>query len=1066
MRKLFVSLLAILLLSGSTACSTATSTPAPSISPLPSATPTTIGATATPTVPPSPTPTPTPTPTIPPPPPLSQPLYPETWLQNPNYGAAAPEQGLVLRLRRGYTFTADLSPAGDELALARLYGVYLCPLPQDPQGGTPLSCRAYLDHQGLPVVQVRYSPTGRTLATLDPRGNVRLWDLQHPDAPPQVLPLFPERADKEIWSPIGGLAFSPDGRYLAAADGFRLALWDLEAGQAIPLGAPVNLPDPVDSPKWHSVAFASDGRLAAGTWGGQWLILDPSQPQESLQLFPASRDEAILDLTFTPQEDVLLLYRDDFLRRVSPQTGQLLAESKAPFNYPLLSRFRIVGGQSNLSGMIPRGFGPHPFLDDRLVLPTGEGSLLFLSLQNLQLDHALQRPQAPLYFAESVFASWTPDGQRLVGVWGDGTVVVWQASDEQVVGYTKGKSEVGQGVSFDPLGRQMSAGVYGSTLSGLIWSLPDNQIRDGAGGHRAYSSDGCFQASYHYNRSEVLDIYLACRWPPTQDPTLKLEGTPFDTFPLPPLFLDPYPWVALVTDEGQPVQIFSLQDGTHLKTLQDGRLGGAYALAADPGAGRLYQGGPKSQIGVWDFQSGRLEALWLIPNPPSSTATSKVVALALSRDGRILVAARNDGLVAVLDTATGTVRQTFQLEKRGPIEFVLVQMSLTADGRWLVGLPTNLSQLVVIDLEQGKQVAAATPPLAGDGATETLAISPDERFVAVHGTEGSVAVWSLPDLVARSGAMDLLPLPVLAEGAEPLPSFRTRYTVTLTIGEQVIPLLDVVQEGQRDAEPPRRHLTFEGQGWPVTGEAFWRADGWLGFGPLAARTPADEKWYATNYVPVPPTAPLLRPWGWTYQGFHEGLHYYRSTSWTSAPLPPPAWISRALEDDRAVFHPQSFLGEVALAPDRLLLSADLTWEGEISTSQDRQKARIEAHYRLESTAPVTISLPPDEEIIGPIGLTLASAEMVGPFPLYPGLLEDPEDPNAYLVHQPAAEILAWYQEQLPLYGFTNLKLEEESILGMVSIYQLSAEKEGHVYTLIITSSLGITVVHFPPTEGP
>jgi WD40 repeat protein len=124
---------------------------------------------------------------------------------------------------------------------------------------------------------VTFSPGGRTVAT--GRGSdLTLWDARTRESRRHVIQLHP---DYDHWGTGWDLAYSPDGRLLAAAS-HTLRVYDSATLAEIPLLAVLG-PDPTVHPTWpgtpafrfatNSLAFTSDGTtLASGHHGPKHVV--------------------------------------------------------------------------------------------------------------------------------------------------------------------------------------------------------------------------------------------------------------------------------------------------------------------------------------------------------------------------------------------------------------------------------------------------------------------------------------------------------------------------------------------------------------------------------------------------------------------------------------------------------------------------------------------------------------------------------------------------------------------------------------------------------------------------
>ena len=130
-------------------------------------------------------------------------------------------------------------------------------------------------------VPVAFSRDGRTLASGNIDGKVRLWDVTDPVRPRQLgHPLTSDTSGNGLVS----VALSPDGRTLASGNGdSTIRLWDVsDPARPRQLGQPLTS----DAPNFGGpivVAFSPDGRtLASGNGDGAiwlWDVTDPARPR-------------------------------------------------------------------------------------------------------------------------------------------------------------------------------------------------------------------------------------------------------------------------------------------------------------------------------------------------------------------------------------------------------------------------------------------------------------------------------------------------------------------------------------------------------------------------------------------------------------------------------------------------------------------------------------------------------------------------------------------------------------------------------------------------------------------
>ncbi|MBI3177436.1 MAG: WD40 repeat domain-containing protein, partial [Chloroflexi bacterium] len=175
--------------------------------------------------------------------------------------------------------------------------------------------RMTLEGHGIGVLSVNYSPDGRQLATIGSDGTVILWDVSSGEE----LARLTGTTEFGDFVSAKRVAYSPDGKLLAACDRNQVKIYDPTSGDLIKTLS--GHQDDVTA-----IAFNADGtRLASGGLDGSAVIWDIETGDSLLQL--AGHSDAIEGITFNPDGTWLITAGDDATMKIwEVATGALLRD--------------------------------------------------------------------------------------------------------------------------------------------------------------------------------------------------------------------------------------------------------------------------------------------------------------------------------------------------------------------------------------------------------------------------------------------------------------------------------------------------------------------------------------------------------------------------------------------------------------------------------------------------------------------------------------------------------------------------------------------------------------------
>jgi WD40 repeat protein/uncharacterized caspase-like protein len=486
-----------------------------------------------------------------------------------------------------------------------------------------------------------------------------------------------------------GLAFSPDGRYVATGSvDHTIKLWEVATGRELR-----TLTGHTGTVK--AVAFSPDGQtLASGGNDGKIKFWEIASGREAASL--AGHAQSVIALAFS-------------------HDGRWLASSGADFAVKLweVASRREARSYTGHFGLAPAlAFSP-----DGSLLASGSRDKT-IRLWNV----SPAREREPLeHTGEVRSVAFSPDGKTLAAAGHDGKVWLWSLP--------KARRVKKPGVA--PSG--LLAAGFSRDGSKLLTCAEDRTIRifnpvtlveisalpDSAGFEKyetaAFSSD----SSWVLGSIGLPAVDLRQTIPGSRVRTLENRNNPVYSVAVSP----DGRWLA-TGNKDTTITVWDLFSGRVVASLA-GNAGSVGAVAFSPDSGRLASGAKGGMIILWDIAAGRELHRW--PAHPDG-----VNSLVFAQDGRRLISSGVEPVIRVWETETGNEMATMTGHTKEARA-----LSLSADGKQMASAGADQTVRV---WDTGSNSAAE--PLAGHtGSVFAVAMSADGRLIASGGADRLVKLW-------------------------------------------------------------------------------------------------------------------------------------------------------------------------------------------------------------------------------------------------------------------------------------------------------------------------------------
>lgn len=588
------------------------------------------------------------------------------------------------------------------------------------------------------ILSVAFSPDGKLLAASDISHEIHIWQVSDGK---KLLTCKVD--DGWVWS----VAFSPDSRILASSANRSVNLWDVQTGECLQIL-------PGYTSRIFSLSFSPDNRLLASGSEDKLVRIWDWQTGQLLKTLAGHTDE-VRSVAFAPSSQILASGSyDRTVRLWNTTTGECLhtltghdrwvwsvafsPDSKTLASSSSDKTIRLWDANGECKSLLTHDHALRTlaFSFDGQVLASGSDDTI--KLWNLKTGES-KFLQGHTSWISSI--AFSPNSYLLASGSEDQSIRLWDVQVHRCLKSLQGHSNGIWAVAFSPDGQKIASGSQDRIVR--FWHSKSGEYLSCLQGHTswiwsvAFSPDGHTLASGSEDRTIKL-------WDTTTGQLLStLQGHTNAVFSV--IFsLDGNTLISGSLDG--TIKLWDIKQGSFRQI--EGHRGGIWCIAQSPDGMLLVSGSQDQTVKLWEINTGKCIKTLLGHD-------SWLRCVAFSPDGQTLVSGSANGIVKLWQVNTGECLQTWQAHT-SPV----LSVAFSPDGQYFATSSTDTTiKLWDIQTLNCRQILQAH-----DKWVRFLNFSPDVKLLASCSQDETIKLWDISNCQIKATSFKTLRVPRPYEG--------------------------------------------------------------------------------------------------------------------------------------------------------------------------------------------------------------------------------------------------------------------------------------------------------------